>query len=282
MASLPRLALSRACTRTKTTPSMAVSTSLHLSTAPDHAQGPPVAGEPQSRLQYDAHIPTTPLQKLVLAVTSAVTVFANPKRGDMLAILGDVTGRDALRRIHAHMCADPIGSRILADKPVIRNHKIDRESLRALPSNTFGHQYALFMARHSFDADDRSLVRYVDDPELAYVMQRHRESHDFWHTLFGVPPTVLGEIALKYVEMAHAKLPVSALSAFVGPLRLSSDDRWLLLNVYVPWACRAAKKVHSLHCIMYEEEFETPIEELRQRLNIEVAPSLPEHKQHTL
>ncbi|ETL33964.1 hypothetical protein L916_13700, partial [Phytophthora nicotianae] len=65
-------------------------------------------------------------------------------------------------------------------------------------------------------------------------------THDFWHTLFNVPPTVLGEIALKYVEMAHSKLPVSALSAFE----------------YVLWANRAPKNSHSLHCVMYEEEFE--------------------------
>ncbi|CAI5739501.1 unnamed protein product [Hyaloperonospora brassicae] len=276
MARRPRLTAARICTRA-TTPSMALGSVAHVSTTTGHAPGP-VAGEPQRRLLYDAHVPTTPLQKLVLAVTSAVSVFANPNRSDMLAVLGDVTGRDALRRIHAHMCADPIGARILADKPVIRNHRIDRDRLRALPTHTFGHQYALFMDRYGFDADDRAPVRFVDDPELAYVMQRHRESHDFWHTLFGLPATVVGELALKYVEMAHAQLPVSALSAFVGPLRLSSDERRLLATVYVPWACRASKKAHSLHCVMYEEEFETPIEELRERLNIEVAPVLSEHK----
>ncbi|KAH7463594.1 Ubiquinone biosynthesis protein COQ4-like protein, mitochondrial [Phytophthora ramorum] len=240
----------------------------------------PVAGEPQRRVMYDSHMPTTPLQKLVLSVTSALTVFTNPERGDMLAALGEVTGRDALRRIHARMCADPVGTRILADKPVIRNDKIDMEQLRAMPANSFGHHYAAFMDSHGFDANGRSLVRFVDDPELAYVMQRHRELHDFWHTLFDVPPTVLGEIALKYVEMAHSQLPVSALSAFVGPLRLSSEERCMLVKVYVPWANRASKKAHSLHCVMYEEEFETPIEELRQRLNIEVAPPLPDSSDH--
>ncbi|KAG7400929.1 Ubiquinone biosynthesis protein [Phytophthora boehmeriae] len=240
----------------------------------------PVAGEPTRRVLYDSHMPTTPLQKLVLSVTSALTVFANPERGDMLATLGEVTGRDALQRIHARMCADPVGARILAEKPVIRNEQIDMKYLRALPEDSFGRAYASFMDSHGFDADGRSLVRFVDDPELAYVMQRHRELHDFWHTLFALPPTVLGEIALKYVEMVHSQLPVSALSAFVGPLRLSSDERCLLAKLYVPWANRVSKKAHSLHCVMYEEEFETPIAELRQRLNIEVAPPLPDTSAH--
>ncbi|RLN49141.1 hypothetical protein BBJ29_005396 [Phytophthora kernoviae] len=240
----------------------------------------PLTGEPTRRVMYNSHMPTTPLQKLVLSVTSALTVFTNPERGDMLAALGEVTGRDALQRIHARMCADPVGARILAEKPVIRNEQIDMKYLRSLPEDSFGQAYATFMDSHGFDADGRSLVRFVDDPELAYVMQRHRELHDFWHTLFAVPPTVLGEIALKYVEMVHSRLPVSALSAFVGPLRLSSEERCLLMKLYVPWANRASKKAHSLHCVMYEEEFETPIAELRQRLNIEMAPPLPDTSAH--
>ncbi|CEG50223.1 ubiquinone biosynthesis protein coq4 [Plasmopara halstedii] len=237
-----------------------------------------VAGAPQCRVLYDSHVPTTPLQKILLSITSALTVFANPERGDMLAALGEVTGRDALRSIHARMCSNPVGARILAEKPVIRSDKIEMNCLRALSTDSFGYHYATYMDTHDFHADDRSLVRFVDDPELAYVMQRHREVHDFWHTLFGVPPTVLGEIALKYVEMVHSMLPVSALSAFVGPLRLSREERCLLMNIYVPWASQAARSAHSLHCVMYEEEFETPIEELRQRLNIIVAPPFKNQK----
>ena len=37
--------------------------------------------------------------------------------------------------------------------------------------------YAVFLSLLSFQ------VRYVDDPELAYVMQRYREIHDFVHAL---------------------------------------------------------------------------------------------------
>ena len=30
-------------------------------------------------------------------------------------------------------------------------------------------------------------VKYVDDPELAFIMQRYRQLHDFTHTLLGMP-----------------------------------------------------------------------------------------------
>lgn len=43
----------------------------------------------------------------------------------------------------------------------------------------------------------------------------------------------------------------------------------------VPWANRADKKASFLMNVTHEEEFETPLDELRARLNIEVAPPFP-------
>ena len=35
-------------------------------------------------------------------------------------------------------------------------------------------------------------MQFVDDPELAYVMQRYREAHDLVHTILGMPTNMLG------------------------------------------------------------------------------------------
>lgn len=72
----------------------------------------------------------------------------------------------------------------------------------------------------SFSPDERDVPRDEPDPELAYLLRRYRETHDFTHTLVGLPPTVLGELAVKWFELVQTGLPVTALSAFVGPLRL--------------------------------------------------------------
>ncbi|TMW58469.1 hypothetical protein Poli38472_010028 [Pythium oligandrum] len=232
------------------------------------AELPPVAGEPCKRVLYDTHMPTSPTQKILLSFVSAFTVFANPERGDMLATLGEVTGREALQRVHARMCSDPVGTRILVEQPTIRSDQIDFDYLRNLPKDTFGYAYSQFMDAHGFEADGRAYVKYIDDPELAYVMQRYRELHDFWHTLFGLPPTVFGEIILKYVELVQTGLPHCALSGFVGPLRLESAERKRLVTEYIPWANEAGHQAKFLMNVYYEKEFETPLEELRTRLNI--------------
>lgn len=36
-------------------------------------------------------------------------------------------------------------------------------------------------------------TKFIDDEELAYVIQRYREVHDLMHTLLGMPTNMLGE-----------------------------------------------------------------------------------------
>lgn len=61
-----------------------------------------------------------------------------------------MVGRDALRQVHAKMCSDPVGSRILAERPSVRSDQIDIEYLRALPKHTFGYAYSQFMDSHGY------------------------------------------------------------------------------------------------------------------------------------
>lgn len=46
--------------------------------------------------------------------------------------------------------------------------------------------------------DTRADVKFVDDEELAYVMQRYREVHDLVHTILGMPTNMLGELTSLY------------------------------------------------------------------------------------
>lgn len=109
-----------------------------------------VAGEPSKVVLYETHTPTSPTQKILLSLVSAISVFTNPERADMLATLGEVTGRNALQRLHARMCSDRVGIRILIEKPSIRSTHIDINYLRSLPSHTFGYAYSQFMDAHGY------------------------------------------------------------------------------------------------------------------------------------
>lgn len=48
------------------------------------------------------------------------------------------------------------------------------------------------MIQQNVSPDTRLPVRFVDDADLAYVMQRYRETHDLVHTILGCPTNMLG------------------------------------------------------------------------------------------
>lgn len=63
-------------------------------------------------------------------------------------------------------------------------------------------------------------VRFMDDPELAYVMTRYRECHDLVHTILGMPTNMLGEVSVKWVEALNTGLPMCYGGAVFGAMRL--------------------------------------------------------------
>ena len=117
-------------------------------------------------------------------------------------------------------------------------------------------------------------VQYVSDPELAYVMQRYRECHDFYHTICGLPVTVKYELALKFFEFANLGLPMTGFSALFGPLRLSTKARNSLYSDYVPWAIRCGSTAKSVISVYWEERWEMDVGQLRAELGV-VEPPAP-------
>lgn len=253
----------------------------------------PFYGTPSSPSKSNSsssHLPTnlSALQKLVIACHSAITVYENPARHDALSALGEVTGHYALSNILEKMKSDETGRMILEEKPLVNNDvllnyvnskQLQQHKNDAKDSNnnkqTFGQAYAKFMDSHGFDPDDRFHVRFLEyDKELSYVMLRYRQSHDFWHVLTGLPPSILGELALKWVELIQFGLPVAALSATAGSMRLPSEKREILMEVYYPWACEVGQNSEFLLNVYYEKEFDTDLEELRNRLGVIPAPQI--------
>ena len=111
-------------------------------------------------------------------------------------------------------------------------------------------------------------VHYIADPELAYVMQRYRECHDFYHCICSLPVNVESELALKFFEFANLGLPVAAISGLFGHLRLDSQKRSRLFREYVPWAFKCGGSARSLITVYWEERWEQNVEQLKQELGI--------------
>lgn len=264
-----------------------------------------------------------PMDRWARTLQGAATAARDPTRADAVAAVGELTGRVALRRMLQEMRYHPVGRQILSDRPLVTratlpphpNDESTTTTTAALQNSnllTFGQAYRLFLMEHGFDPDDRDAVQYLptsssstfvnhnyhttkqfddnhcndDNDDIAYVMTRYRQCHDFWHALTGLPPTVLGELGLKWLELMQTGLPIAALSCTAGSvytlLLSSSSSRYALSerlhqfhvvwNVYLPWARRQPMDPMALMNVYYEKEWDTPLVELRQRLKLEAAP----------
>lgn len=225
---------------------------------------------------YPGHVPLTMLERSALTITSAFGSLLNPYRHDLIAALGEATAKPYfITRLRHAMLAHADGRRILRDRPRITSQSMRLAELRRLPRNTVGFAYAQWLDREGVTPDTRDQVRYIDDAEEAYVMQRYRETHDFTHAITGLPVIIEGELAVKAFEFANTLLPMTALS-LVAVVRLKAVERKRFLEIYLPWALRNGLKAEEVVNVYWEEELETDVEVLRARLGIEMPPDLRE------
>ncbi|XP_053329611.1 ubiquinone biosynthesis protein COQ4 homolog, mitochondrial isoform X2 [Spea bombifrons] len=231
------------------------------------------AQEESARALYPDHIPTSTLQKVLLSAGSAVMSLYDPYRHDMVAVLGETTGAQALQNLRDGMTRDPEGIQILQERPRIRMSTLDIERLRQMPDGTFGREYVRFLDVNRVSPDTRMPVKFVDDEELAYVAQRYREVHDLMHTLLGMPTNMLGEVVVKWFEAAQTGLPMCVLGAVFGPLRLNSK-RLKLLAELIPWAVQNGRSARCVLSFYYENRWEQSVESLREEIGILPPPPI--------
>ncbi|CAD6593089.1 MAG: Ubiquinone biosynthesis protein [Alectoria sarmentosa] len=193
---------------------------------------------------------------------------------DLIAALGETTATPYfIYRLRDAMLSNPGGRRILRDRPRITSQTMSVTELRALPENSVGRVYVGWLDREGVSPDTRDSVKYIDDEECAYVMQRYRESHDFYHALTGLPVFVEGEVALKAFEFANTLLPMTGLSLF-AITRMKPAERTRFWITYLPWALSNGLRSKEIMSVYWEEELKRDVDDLRKELGIERPPDL--------
>jgi len=214
-------------------------------------------------------VPINAVQRAVLSVGAAVAAITDPRRHDMVATLGETTGRRALVRIRDSMRSSEEGRLILSQRPRINTSTLDWVALRKAPEGSLGAAYLAFLSDNNVTPDSRREVRFVEDEELRYVMQRYREGHDLFHTVLGMPTNMLGEVAVKWVEAAQTGLPMCGAGALAGPIRFKVKQREKYLKFYLPWAMRVSRTARPLMSVYFEQRWGQDLGALREELGIE-------------
>ncbi|GES65396.1 ubiquinone biosynthesis protein COQ4, mitochondrial precursor [Aspergillus terreus] len=239
-----------------------------------HPRSFSIFSRPQPK--YPGHVPLNAIERGALAVGSAVGALMNPRRADLIAACGEATATPYfIYRLRDAMLSDPTGRQILRDRPRITSTTLPLPYLRSLPENSVGRTYAAWLDREGVSPDTRDEVKYIDDEECAYVMQRYRECHDFYHAVTGLPIFVEGELALKAFEFLNTLIPMTGLSMFAA-VRLKPAERERLFSIYLPWAVRSGLGSKELICVYWEKILEKDVNELRRELGIERPPDMRE------
>ena len=182
----------------------------------------------------------------------------------------EITGRPRMRALLAELQQTPEGRRLLDERPELSSDHVDYDQLRALPASTFGGAYARHLDDNGITADyQAAATRHVDDPDLAYLMRRFRQTHDVWHALLGLGIAGHEEVIVHSFSYGQLRLPVSAMIMFFGTVKhIVLERRWGALRHSMLDAYRAGRAAAPLMAVYWEDLWEAPLETVRVAYNV--------------
>jgi ubiquinone biosynthesis protein COQ4 len=183
----------------------------------------------------------------------------------------EITGRPRFRALLSELGSTPEGRRLLADRPELSSERVDYDRLRALPATTFGGAYVRHLDGNGITADyQAAATRHVDDPDVAYLMRRFRQTHDVWHSLLGLGIAGHEEVIVHAFSFGQLRLPVSALIMVFGTLKhIVLERRWGALRHSMLEAYRAGREASPLMPVYWEDLWDAPLETVRVAYNVQ-------------
>jgi ubiquinone biosynthesis protein COQ4 len=201
---------------------------------------------------------------------AVVRVLGDSTKTHEIHRVEEITGRPRYRQLLADMAATPEGRRLMAERPELSSDHVDYDALRALPASTFGGAYVRHLDGNNITADyQAAATRHVDDPDMAYLMRRFRQTHDVWHALLGIGITGHEEVLIHWFSYGQLRLPVSALIMVFGSMKhLVLERRWDALRHSMMEAYRNGRDAAPLMPVYWEDQWEHPLEDVRRRYNV--------------
>ena len=210
------------------------------------------------------------LKDSVRVAKAVVRVMADSTKTHEIHRVEEITGRPRYRRLLKEMAATTEGQRLLAERPELSSDHVDYDYLRSLPETTLGGAYARHLDRNGLSADyQAAATRHVDDPDMAYLMRRFRQTHDVWHVLMGIGITGHEEVLTHWFTWGQLRLPVSAMIMFFGSLKhFVAERRWGIVRHGAIEAYRSGRDAAPLLGVYWEDLWEKPLADVRRAYGI--------------
>jgi ubiquinone biosynthesis protein COQ4 len=182
----------------------------------------------------------------------------------------EITGRPRYRRVLAEMAGSDAYRELMRDRPELSSSQVDYDALRALPKATLGGAYVRHLDGNGLTADSQAApTQYVDDPDMAYLMRRFRQTHDVWHVLLGLGVTGHEEVIIHWFSWGQLRLPVSAMIMIFGTMKhLVLERRWGALRNSAIDAYRSGRDAKPLLGVYWERMWDQPLDQVQARVGL--------------
>ena len=201
---------------------------------------------------------------------AVVRVLGDSTKTHEIHRVEEITGRPAYRRLLEALSETPEGRRLLTERPELSSDHVDYDMLRRLPADTLGGAYARHLDTNKLSADyQAAATRHVDDPDMAYLMRRFRQTHDVWHALLGIGITGHEEVLTHWFSFGQLRLPVSALIMVFGTMKhFVFEKRWGALRHSALEAYRSGRDAEQLLGVIWEDQWDEQLDVVRDRYNV--------------
>jgi len=206
-----------------------------------------------------------------------------------------LNGPETARQLE-QMQRDPVGRRVLADRPDLGAALGDMTTLAAMPEGSLGRTYHTFMDRPevipsallaSLLHSDGHLERLPWDEEMKFIVERRTHTHDLTHVLSGYGTSFPAEainIGFSYgIEGAGGRALAETLTvlSFAVMWPTVGARRWRQLVVDAHQRGATAARRRPLPFVYIEELLRLPLDEARREIGIPPLASTPASRPRT-
>jgi ubiquinone biosynthesis protein COQ4 len=211
------------------------------------------------------------LREWGLTLNAIQIVLRDSNRTEQIHVVEETTGKRRMEAALAHLRASSEGRKLLEDRPELNRDEVDFDALRRLPAHTLGGAYIRHLDDNGLSADTQAAAtHHVDDPDVAYLIRRFRQTHDVWHPLTALGTSPWEEVTIHAFSYGQLHLPVSALIVWLGGIKHGVlERRWRMLRHTLVDAFRKGKAALPLLGVRWESLWERPIIDVRRQYGIE-------------
>ncbi len=209
------------------------------------------------------------------AMRAIKALIENPDdTAQVFRIIEALSGKNVYLNL-ARMRMSAEGRALLREKPDLLAVLLDRKALEALPEDSLGRAYLRFLDSEGITVEglhQASIEGRGDQgdvpPEVDFVRNRLRDTHDLWHTVTGYQGDIVGEAALLAFSFAQVfNLGIG----FIASVAFLRDPQSALRREVVRGLTRGFR-ARWLLAVHWENLLALPLTEVRAQLRIAAPP----------